>query len=248
MKLRQIALVANDLPEIRDRFFAWLGIDDAFVDEGVAQFGLQNIVMTIGETYLEVVSPVHEGTTAGRLLQRRGGDGGYMVIVQAEDWHRELKRIADSDIEIVWQTDTGKAQALHMHPRDVPGAIASIDGMAPPEEWYWAGPGWQQRAAQNVSAITGVAIQSGDPLGVAQRWGRAYQRKIDESTAIPTLRFEQGEVRFVQDEDGRGDGVHTVDLSTADVDAMLRSAAALGLPVDGENVKICGTLFRLCQQ
>ena len=248
MKLRQIALVAADLPTVSDTFFAWLGIDEAFVDEGVAQFGLQNIVMTIGETYLEVVSPVQEGTTAGRLLERRGGDGGYMVIVQAQDWRAELERIEQSDIQIVWQADTEKAQGLHMHPRDVPGAIASIDGMVPPEEWYWAGPGWQQRAARNVSAIIGVEIQSGDPDTVAQRWGRAYQRDIDVSTAVPTLRFEQGEVRFVQDEDGRGDGVSTIDLSTADVDEMLRSAETLGLPVDGEKVKICGTQFKLCQQ
>lgn len=72
MKLRQIPLVAEDLPAVKDIIFEVLGLEEAFVDEGVGQFGLHNIVMRIGDTYLEVVSPLQEGTTAGRLLDRRG--------------------------------------------------------------------------------------------------------------------------------------------------------------------------------
>ena len=41
-------------------------VEVAFRDPGVAAFGLQNAVMPIGRTFLEVVSPVQEGTTAGR--------------------------------------------------------------------------------------------------------------------------------------------------------------------------------------
>ena len=85
VRIRQIALVAGDLDAVQRQLYPLLGINDAFVDEGVGQFGLRNIVMTIGDTFLEVVSPVQEHTTAGRLLQRRGGDGGYMVIVQVDD-------------------------------------------------------------------------------------------------------------------------------------------------------------------
>ena len=38
-------------------------------------FGLQSVVMALGDTFLEVVSSVEEGTTAGRLLGSRSGDG-----------------------------------------------------------------------------------------------------------------------------------------------------------------------------
>ena len=85
MRIRQIALVATDLATVRGQLFELLGLDEGFVDEGVGQFGLQNTVCTIGNSFLEVVSPVNEDTTAGRLLQRRGGDGGYMVIVQVQE-------------------------------------------------------------------------------------------------------------------------------------------------------------------
>ena len=145
--------MATDLATVRGQLFALLGLDDAFVDEGVGQFGLQNIVCTVGNSFLEVVSPVTDDTTAGRLLQRRGGDGGYMVIVQVDDCEAAKARLENTDIRVVWEVNTGKARALHLHPRDVPGALPSLDEMTPPEAWYWAGPDWETRAARYVTAI-----------------------------------------------------------------------------------------------
>ena len=75
MRLRQIALVAKDMAPVQSALFDMLGVDSAYIAEAIKRFGLQNIVITVGDTFLEVVSPIEEGTTAGRLLQRRGGDG-----------------------------------------------------------------------------------------------------------------------------------------------------------------------------
>src|SRR5678815_2752977 len=85
MRLRQIALVGRDLDAAEADIRAVLGLDYAYDDPGVAKFGLKNAVFPVGETFLEVVSPKEPGTTAGRLLEKRGGDGGYMVILQVED-------------------------------------------------------------------------------------------------------------------------------------------------------------------
>ena len=90
MKIRQIALVTAELAPVRDALFELLGLDDAFIDDEVTQFGLENAVMTIGTTFLELVSPVQANTTAGRLLERRGGDGGSMVIVHVDDLAAEV--------------------------------------------------------------------------------------------------------------------------------------------------------------
>ena len=85
LRLRQIALVAHELDPVVTELSAELGVEVAFNDPGVDVFGLQNAVMPIGNQFLEVVAPIKEGTAAGRYLDRRKGDGGYMVILQCDE-------------------------------------------------------------------------------------------------------------------------------------------------------------------
>ncbi|HEY4668483.1 MAG TPA: hypothetical protein VIH05_01760, partial [Tepidiformaceae bacterium] len=80
LRLRQIALVARELEPVVNDFRNVLGIEVGYRDPGVGRFGLENALMPIGNQLLEVVAPIEEGTAGGRYLERRGGDGGYMVI------------------------------------------------------------------------------------------------------------------------------------------------------------------------
>jgi len=241
MRIRQIALVAENLTPVQNALFDLLGVNDAHVDPNIIKFGLQNIVLTLGDTFLEVVCPVEEGTTAGRLLERRGGDGGYMVIVQVDDLAAEKQRLAETDIRIIWEANTERACAAHLHPKDVPGAIASLDQMTPPEAWYWAGTDWDQRTARNVGCVCAAEVQSDDPVATAAQWSLAYDCPIDDSAAVPTLRFGESEVRFVQAEDGRGTGLRAIDIETVDKNAILAAAERHDLAIEGNTVMVCGT-------
>jgi hypothetical protein len=237
MDIRQIALVAKDLAPVQAALFEVLGLEEGFVDEGVGQFGLHNIVMRIGDTYLEVVSPIQEGTTAGRLLQRRGGGGGYMVIVQVDDLAAETARIEAAGIIVAWRADAGKAKVIHLHPRDVPGAIASLDQMTPPEAWFWSGENWaSQQRASRVSAITGAQIQSDNPAQTAAQWSLAYGREVVVVEGVHTLPMDNSEVRFVQAEDERGAGLQALDMTTPDLDLA------------GNTLELCGTRFNFLQE
>ena len=241
MRIRQIALVARDLEPVQAALFDLMGLDDAHVDPKIVKFGLKNIVMTLGDTFLEVVCPIEDNTTAGRLLDRRDGDGGYMVIVQVEDLQDEKERLAATDIRIIWEADTDRAKAVHLHPKDVPGAIASLDFMVPAEAWYWAGTDWDRRVARNVGNIVAAEIQSDDPEATADRWSMAYGRLLDASSAVPTLPLGASEVRFVQAEDGRGTGLRAIDIEAKDKDAIFAAADLHDLEQDGDTVIVCGT-------
>ena len=85
LRLRQICLVARELKPVEEQLNKVLGINVCFRDPGVAFFGLENALFPIGNQLLEVVAPVEENTAGGRYLDRRGGDGGYMVITQCDD-------------------------------------------------------------------------------------------------------------------------------------------------------------------
>lgn len=241
MRIRQIALVAAELEPVQAALFELLGVADAHVDPKIAKFGLKNIVLTLGDTFLEVVCPIEEDTTAGRLLQRRGGDGGYMVIVQVDDLAAEKKRLAETDIRTVWETQSDHAAAIHLHPKDVPGAIVSLDQMVPPAAWYWAGTDWEQRAARNVGNICAAQVQSDDPEATARQWSLACGRPADRGTACPVLRLDSTEVRFVKAEDGRGPGLQAIDVNVIDRDAIFDAAERHGLERKGEAVIVAGT-------
>ena len=84
-RLRQVALVAQDCDRVAEELrqaFGWL---PPYRDPGVERFGLTNAVFAVADTFVEVVAPIQPDTTAGRYLERRGGDGGYMAIFQVPD-------------------------------------------------------------------------------------------------------------------------------------------------------------------
>lgn len=82
--------------------------------------------MCFGGDVLEVVAPFKEGTTAGRLLQKRGGDTGYMIIMQTEDADKRREYILKNDLAKVITYAKGKESTLvQYHPKGIKGASAT---------------------------------------------------------------------------------------------------------------------------
>lgn len=246
MRLRQIALVAQDLAAARADIAAVLGVDYAYDDPGVGKYGLRNAVFPIGDTFLEVVSPKQAGTTAGRLLEKRGGDGGYMVILQVDDLAEALARVKDAGARIADQRDRDGAAFTHIHPKDIGGAILSLDRMVPKERWEWGGPDWQSHVSTGTSLkVAGAELQANDPARMAARWAQVLGRSALEEAGVWRIRLDDGEIRFTADRDGRGEGLRAFDVKVRDIDAVRASADARGLLEPNGVVVLAGTCVRL---
>lgn len=145
LRMRQICLVAADLDAVEADLSAVFGLEVCHRDPGVGRFGLHNFLMPAGNNFLEVVAPM-EGetdTAGGRFLERRGGDGGYMVIMQCDDVDAARERVRGLGIRLVMDAGRGENQGIQLHPKDLPGAIAELrqnEGAEDP-----AGP-WGRRA------------------------------------------------------------------------------------------------------
>ncbi len=231
MRLRQIALVARELRPVEQAICETFGLEVCFRDPGLAVFGLRHGLYPIGDRVLEVVVPKQPGTTAERFLDRRGGDGGYMVIVQVEDLDAESARLEAAGIRIAFDAKGSGIRGLHLHPKDVGGAIVSIDQADPPESWAWAGQDWAYHSRNDVvTDLVAVEIQADDPRALALRWSLALGQPLADAA---TIRLSDATIRFVKATDGRGDGLAAADLVAAD-----RSRA-------GEHVELCGVRFNL---
>ena len=246
MRIRQVALASSDLMMADETLCRLLGCAEGYIDREIIYFGLQNRLYTVGDSFLEVVSPAQPGAAAGRFLERRGTDGGYMVIVQVEDLEREKKRLEHTGIRTVFSDDRGVAKAIHLHPKDVPGAIPSLDEMTPPESWLWAGDGWEARAARHVSDIKAVEIASDSPRETGNCWAKAYGKALQQDGKHWCLSLGNTEIRFVLDSKSNEPALRAIDFDTLDFRAICAVADELGLSRRDRVVSVCGVDFNFC--
>jgi hypothetical protein len=236
-RLRQVALVANQLGPVVGGLRTELGLTRPFHDPGVAEFGLENAVFSIGDTFLEVVAPVRPDTTAGRYLEKRGGDGGYMAIFQVPDLAQARRRVADLGVRVVWNADLSDMAAIHLHPKDVPGAIVSLDWAQPAGSWRWAGPDWAGRVPTYRSGgILGLTIAALEPAAVARCWASVLgsEAKVAAASDSPAHRaaisLDDGRqrVRFVSCRSARSEGIAEVTVALDDPPPNSGAALEIG--------------------
>jgi len=207
LRLRQVALVARDLDGAVAALSGALGIEVGFRDPGVAYFGLRNAVLPVGRDFLEVVSPVREDAPAARFLARRGGrDGGYMAIFQVDDLAAARARVERLGARVVFAhaetvAATGvRTETIHLHPRDVGGAIVSLDASEPAEGWAWAGPDWERHVRSGVATgLARLALTAPDPAALAARWGALLGRPATAAgDGVHEIALDGGCLRFAR--------------------------------------------------
>jgi hypothetical protein len=171
IRLRQIALVAHSLDQAIADISAALDVDVIYRDPGVGFFGLHNALFCIGDQFLEVVSPIQEGTTAGRLLEKLGGDGGYMALYEVDDLDARIDHVKSLGIRTVWEGTGDAIRGRHLHPRDTGGTLVSLDQPDVAGEWAWGGPEWKlHRPSSVVSGIDSFTVSVPDPKSSRARW------------------------------------------------------------------------------
>ena len=253
LRMRQICLVARDLDAVEQDLAAVFGIEVCHRDPGVGNFGLHNFLMPIGNSFLEVVAPLpgRDDTAGGRYLDRRGGDGGYMVIMQCGDIAAARERVLGMGIRLVLDGDGPESKGIQLHPRDVPAAIVELrwnrGDEVPAGPWGPAGENWQRAShGEVVTALTAAELQTEDPAALAARWSDVVARPTTSDDAgRPIIELDDAVLCFVEATDGRDEGLGGLDIATADRDHVLTVAAERGLPVDGDVITVCGTRFTL---
>jgi len=257
LRLRQICLVAADLSEASRMIEGVLRVPVCYQDPGVGKYGLHNALFAMGGTFLEVVSPLPgvKDTAAERYLSRRGGDGGYMFIVDCDNLEARRTHFEAKGLRMVEDLKAGNevvgSEAIHLHPRDTGGCLLSIDrhtgGADMMGGYFWAGAHWKLKAAApSERMLLGADMQSADPEGLARRWGEILERPINRiSDGVWEIALDHGFARFTPLMDERGEGLSCVHLGCADPEILLGAARAAGLLIHEDGFDLAGVRFKL---
>jgi hypothetical protein len=139
-------------------------------------------------------------------------------------------------------------RGMQLHPRDCRAAFIEFNhtdgsddvlGAYPP-----AGPGWQKHIRKEVTlAMTGIEMQSPDPTGLAEHWGKIIGVSVSNGEGgVPELKLANSTFRFVK---GPADIMSALDFRVADVTKVREAATARGYKIEGNEFFIGGVNFRL---
>lgn len=231
LRLRQVCLVARELAPVVDDLCRVLGLQVCHRDPGVERFGLHNALMRMGSAFIEVVAPLPgsagTGTAATRHLERRGGDSGYMVILDCDavaPWRAHMAHVGvreASYLQVPGAT-TGAAPCaytgLQLHPRDTGGTLLEINHTAGGDALdgaYWpAGPDWQNAPDGSLGAtLAGVTLRATEAAPLAERWAQILKRPLTGDSGAQALLLDNGcSMHFADASTPQEQGFTQVDL------------------------------------
>ncbi len=250
MRLRQVALVSNRLDSVISDFGKAFGLKVAYEDPNVGVYGLRNAVLPCGTGFLEVVEPVSADASAARFLARRGGEAGYMIIIQTPDAVAQRDRVAALGVRVVETIDRPDYFCAHFHPSDFGGVLTSLDQqrtesdyLKPFGDWMPAGDNWRPARTDGVLDIVSVTVDSSTPDELARRWAQLLNRPLDGADPR-RLPLTQGAILFRHAPDARGAVIASMDLKVRNPEATRRSAKEAGLDVSPEGIAIGGMRFQ----
>jgi hypothetical protein len=244
-RLRQVAIASLDRDTVVAQLRSALGIEVGYDDPAIGKLGLHNAVLPVGDQFLEVVAPIRTDTTAERYVRRRGGDTGYMLIVQTDEHAAHVRAVEELGVRVVARFDADGFTDVQLHPADTGGAFLEIDQNEPPENWHPAGPGW--RDAVRTDVVTGISaaeVACADPATVAERWSKLLLAEPRRDADGHALHLDDAVIRFVPIADDRGEGIVGVDVAAADPDEVLDRASRARLPVDDCRTLVGGLWIR----
>ena len=246
LRIRQIVFVVRDLATTSRQLAELLSLDLPYRDPGVAEFGIDNAVYAFGDQFIELISPLEDGTAAGRHLERRG-EGGYMLILQTDDFDRDRARIRALGVRTVWEKELPDIRAMHLHPKDIGGAILSIDQPVPAASWRWGGPWRRQDGPRGDQRVVEVTVEAICPHDMAQRWARVLGPDAVPAEGEERIGLTHGSIGFVPNS-ARGEGPAGWTWEVADLASVRQAARNQGLAVGDDRIALFGADVTLRQR
>jgi hypothetical protein len=252
LRLRQVCLVAPALEPAVSDISAIFGLKVCYRDPNVARYGLENTLLPVGDSFVEIVAPTRDGTAAGRFLERHRGQGGYMLILDCDDAERRREHAERMGIRVANLIRYEDYVGVQLHPADTGATMIEFNhtrgGESVNGPYHPAGPDWQAFVTTEVSLrLAAVEIEAPDPAAFSARWAALMQRPAAFAQGSYRIALDGGDIRFSQAASAQRQPMFTrLELRVRDAAAVLAAAAARGYPVRDGAIALCGVNIAVC--
>ena len=247
VRLRQICLVAPNLEPAVGDLAAILGLEICHRDPNVGRYGLENALLPVDSTLLEVVAPFENGTAAGRFIEKSAGRGGYMAIFSCADPEERRRNAEKLGVRMAHEIRHPPYHGVQLHPRDCRAAFIEFNTTQGSDNIYGpyppAGPDWTRAIRKTVTRrLAAVEMQSPDPSGLAAHWGRLLSLAPQATDGGADITLVNAAFRFRA---GPSEAMAALEFEVADGAAVLNAARARGYAVTGNSFFISGVDIRV---
>lgn len=230
-RVRHYVLATHDRDFVCDQIYEFLGLAPTPKPAGpgtTEKYGFYSTMMRVGGTMLEIVQPIKPDHHLNGWLAERGGDGGYMVVMQNFDAAALKARAAQENLKL---TRDQMFLGQHMTQFDYKrfGTHFETYQYSPEDDWWGnplTGPYSDARVASDV---VGGEVAVENPQEIAAQIARLFNGGTPDGEGV---RFGDKKINFVPS-DGQWRGLVALDLKAREAQRV------------GDWARIGGVKFRL---
>lgn len=208
-RVRHYVLATRDMNFVCDQIYEFLGLAAMPKKEGpgvTEQYGFYSTMMRVGTTMLEIVQPIKPDHHLNNWFEERGGDGGYMIVLQTYDAEALKRRAADENLKL---TRDMMFKGQHMIQFDYKrfGTHFELYEYTPEEDWWGDPLNRPYPDARVASDIVGGEVAVENPEEIAAQISRLFIGRAEGDKAI----FGDRTIKFSPVE-GKKRGLIALDL------------------------------------
>lgn len=200
-RLRHYVIAAKDLDAVCRQLYDLLQVEPVAKPPGkepTLAFGFRTRMIRVGTTMLEIVSPVREPHQLHTFFAERGGDGGFMVVLQTYDDDALLARAAANGHKLAFEMPNFMGQHLMQFDYKTFGARFEFYKYTPEDNW-WGNPlHGEYNDPKAAEDIMGGEVAVPDPAAIAATAAATFLARQEGST----VHFIDRRIDFVASGDG----------------------------------------------
>ena len=227
-ELKMVVLASRDARAETARAVGLLGVSAGVHDPFIGALGLADEVFAVGDTYVQILEPLDEKSRAHRWITRKGGDAGYLLVVQTDDADGVIQRCAEAGVRVTFDGVFEGNRVVQLHAGDL-RILFEIDEMQHWDTWHWDRPETDPAVPEAVSDLVAVDCIVDEPVRLAGLLGTLLAIPHDGGS---TLTIGGRRVRFLEGAKTE-EGIVAVEFRTSDPSRI------------GETFPLCGTTIRL---